>query len=79
MTAPNISPALRADLDRELSNAVDLLLAKAAELDGMDIIEANVELTAFLYDRLDKRALAAAAAATALRLHRSRPGGEGGS
>lgn len=72
-----IHPAHRAALDRELSNAVDALLLKAAEQDGRDVIEANVELTNFLLANLAVPALAASAAALALRLHREQPAGEG--
>lgn len=67
----NIHPALRADLDRELSTAVDRLLNKAAEHDGKDVIEANVDLTNELLAKLNPSALAAAAASLAIRLHRS--------
>lgn len=67
---PDIHPAFRADLDRELSNAIDSLLAVAAKHDGKDLIEANVELTNFMLSWLPKEKLAAAAAALALRLHR---------
>jgi len=67
----DIHPALRADLDRELSGAVDGLLTKAAELDGVDIIEANVDLTNFLLASLTPAQLAVAAAGLALRLHRA--------
>ena len=70
MTIP-IPPALRADLDRELSGAIDGLLGKAADLDDLDIIDANVELMNDLADSLTADQLAAAAAAFALRLHRS--------
>lgn len=70
----DIHPALRAELDRELSTAVELLLQKAAEHDGKDIIEANVDLTAWLMSRVSASNLAAAAAALALRLHRDGAG-----
>ncbi|MET0423618.1 MAG: hypothetical protein ABW046_07080 [Actinoplanes sp.] len=73
MTA-NIHPALRAELDRELSSAVDGLLSKASEYDGQDVIEANVALTNWLINRLSTAQLAAAAASLALRLHRSAGG-----
>lgn len=65
-----IHPALRADLDRELSTAVDRLLNKAAEHDGKDVIEANVDLMNELFGLLGPHALAAAAAGLAIRLHR---------
>lgn len=66
----DIHPAQRAQFDRELSTAVELLLAKAAEHDGKDIVEANVDLTNWLLARLDCASLAEAAAMLALRLHR---------
>jgi hypothetical protein len=66
----DIHPALRAELDRELSTAVELLLGKAAEHDGKDIIEANVDLTNWLLARVTPDNLAAAAAALALHVHR---------
>lgn len=69
-----IDPALRASLDQELSHAVDGLLLKAAEHDGKDLIEANVDLMNDLLATLSTTALAAAAASLALRAHRS-PGG----
>lgn len=68
--ADRIDPAMRAHLDRELSGAVDGLLAKAAGYDGVDIIEANVAFTHDLLAELDVSQLAVAAAALALRLHR---------
>lgn len=67
---PDIHPAMRAELDRELSNAIDSLVAVAAKQDGKDLIEANVDLTNFMLAWLSKDKLAAAAAALALRLHR---------
>jgi hypothetical protein len=76
VTTQPIHPALRAELDRELSSAANALVDKAAELDGEDVIEANVELTNFLLDNLSPAQLAAAAAMLALRVRR---GGEGGS
>jgi hypothetical protein len=70
MTAP-IPAGLRADLDRELEQAVQALLGKAAGYDGMDLIEANTELTNDFYSSpLDRGALAASVAMLALRLHR---------
>lgn len=65
-----IPPAFRAELDRELSGAVEGLLAKAAEHDGKDVIEANVDLMNDLFANLERASLAAAAAALAIRLHR---------
>ena len=67
---PDINPALRASLDRELSSAVAGLMNKAAQHDGKDIIEANVDLTVELFTSLAPSQLAAATAALALRLHR---------
>jgi hypothetical protein len=66
----DIHPAVRAELDRELSTAIELLLQRAGEHDGKDIIEANVDLTNWLLARVDPDNLAAAAAMLALRLHR---------
>ena len=57
MTIP-IPPALRADLDRELAGAIDGLLGKAADLDDLDIIDANVELMNDLADSLTADQLA---------------------
>lgn len=70
----DIHPALRADLDRQLSNAVDGLLRKAAAHDGKDVIEANVDLTNDLLASLSAPHLAAAAASLAIRLHRREQG-----
>lgn len=67
----DIHPAMRAELDRELSTAVELLLQKAADHDGKDILKANVDLTNWLLARVSPDNLAAAAAMLALRLHRS--------
>lgn len=76
MTASSIPPGLRADLDRELEEAVRNLIAKAAEYDGLDLIEANTALTEWLaVCPLDRDGLAAATAMLALRLHRG--GGDG--
>lgn len=73
---PNdIHPALRAELDRELSTAVEFLLTRAATYDSLDLIEANVELTNDLRATCSPASLAAAAAALALHLHRARPAG----
>lgn len=66
----DIHPAMRAELDRRLSDAVATLTQKAAEHDGKDTIEANVDLTNDLLCSLAPAQLAAAAAALALRLHR---------
>lgn len=66
----DIHPAFRAELDRRLSDAVATMLQKAAEHDGKDAIEANVDLTNELLASLVPSQLAAAAAALALRLHR---------
>lgn len=71
----DIHPAMRAELDRELEEAVQLVLAMAAEHDGKDVIEANVDLTNDLLASLAPSQLAAAAAMLALRLHRSGAGG----
>jgi hypothetical protein len=65
---------MRADLDRELSGAIEALLGMAARYDGKDLIEANVDLTNFLLSRLPPAKLAAAAAALALHAHRRRTG-----
>lgn len=67
----DIHPALRSQLDEGLASAVDALLAKAAEHDGKDIVEANVDLTNWLLAQLSVPQLAAAAASLALRLHRN--------
>lgn len=66
----DIHPAVRADLDQELSTAVDGLLTKAAQHDGKDLIDANVDLMNDLYATLTPTQMAAAAAALALRCHR---------
>jgi len=67
-----IPPAMRADLDRILADGIAALLERAAEYDGTDIIEANVELANDLYSlNLPKPMLYAAVAALALRLHRA--------
>jgi hypothetical protein len=78
MTVADIHPALRAELDRELSGAVQHLLARAAEHDGKDVIEANVDLMNDLFNSLTRSQLAAAAAGLALRLHRSTTDRTGG-
>jgi hypothetical protein len=67
---PEIHPAFRAELDRELSSAVESLRSIAAEHDGKDLIEANVDLTNFLLLMVPADKLAAATAALALHLHR---------
>jgi hypothetical protein len=70
-----IHPALLASLDQELTSAVDGLLCRAAEHDGKDLIEANVDLMNWLMaSPLSRAQLAASAAALALRLHRSQAG-----
>jgi hypothetical protein len=66
----DIHPALRAELDRELSSAVDGLLLKAAEHDSKDLIEANVALMNWMFATMTPSALAAAAASLALQMHR---------
>jgi hypothetical protein len=67
----DIPAGLRAELDRELATAVESILTMAAEYDGQDIIEANVELSDDLLELLAPRQLAAAAAMLALRMQRS--------
>jgi hypothetical protein len=74
---PDIHPALRADVDREMAEAVDGLLCKAAEYDGLDLVEANVEMTNDIFAAMPPPMLAAAAAMLALRLHRTPGGGRG--
>lgn len=69
---PDIHPAMRAQLDGELASALSGLIAKAAEHDGEDIIEANVALTEWLdVSPLSRLQLAAAVAMLALRTHRA--------
>jgi hypothetical protein len=68
---PDIPAAMRAHYDQAISEAVDLLLAEAAAVDHLDVIEANVGLTARLFLLMQPAQLAAAAAALAIRLHRS--------
>ena len=67
----SIPPARRAMYDQTLTEAIDGLLAHAAELDALDVIEANVALMNDLFERMDAAELAASAAALAIRLHRS--------
>jgi hypothetical protein len=67
-----IPPGLRAELDRELETAVATLLTLAARYDGVDLVEANVELCndiRSLY--VPTSALTASVAMLALRLHRA--------
>lgn len=71
---PDIHPALRAELDQQLNEAVDGLLLKAAEHDGKDILEANVDLTNDLLASLSVPQLAASAASLAIRLRRREQG-----
>lgn len=74
----DIHPALRAHLDGELNTAIAAMLHQAAQYDGRDIIEANVDLTGDLLALLSPAQLAAAAAGLALRLHRSKAGADRG-
>jgi hypothetical protein len=69
---PDIPAAMRAHYDQAISEAVDLLLAEAAAVDHLDVIEANVDLMNRLLALMTRDELAAAAAALAIRLHRSR-------
>lgn len=67
-----IPAGLRAAWDQELQGACEALIGQAGEYDGEDIIEANVALMNWLLAKdLQVHHLAAAAAALALRLHRS--------
>ena len=70
--ADQIAPGQRAHWDRVLAGGITAMLSKAAEYDGMEIIDANV---AFMNDLLElplgEVHMAAAAAGLALRLHRS--------
>jgi hypothetical protein len=70
-----IPAAVRALIDQELKTAVAGLKAKAAGFDGMDTVEANVELTNWLLLNVGVSQLATAAAALALELHRQPKGG----
>lgn len=67
----DLPAAVRAQLDQALSDAVDLLLAEAAERDHLDVIEAHADLTDWLAARMTYRELAMVAAALAIRLHRT--------
>jgi hypothetical protein len=67
----SVPPAMRAMYDQTLTEAIDGLLTQAAELDQLDVIEANVALMNDLFERLTASELAASAAALAIRLHRS--------
>jgi hypothetical protein len=67
----SIPAARRAQYDQALTEAIDGLIAQAAELDDLDVIEANVELMNDLFHRMTASELAASAAALAIRLHRS--------
>jgi hypothetical protein len=67
----SLPPAKRAQYDQVLTEAIDGLLIQAAELDDLDVIEANVALMNDLFERLTASELAASAAALAIRLHRS--------
>jgi hypothetical protein len=69
---------MRAEMDRELSGAVQGLLIKAAEYDGEDLIEANVDLANWMLANLTTSRLAAAAAAMALHAHRQSVGADRG-
>ncbi len=69
----HIPPGLRAEVDREVSHALDLLLKQAAKYDGQDIVEANVNFTLALLANLPPDQLAASTAMLALRLHRAGP------
>jgi hypothetical protein len=65
-----LPPAFRAMFDRGLSEAVDGMLAKAAERDGLDVIEANVDLAHELVNLMTADELATVAAALAIRMRR---------
>ena len=67
----SLSPGKRAQFDQQLTAALEGLLNQAAARDGMDVIDANVDLTLWLLERMNDTQLAAAAAALAIRLHRS--------
>ncbi|GIE46390.1 hypothetical protein [Actinoplanes lobatus] len=67
----DIPAAVRAQLDHDLATAIGGLLSQAAERDGLDVIEANVDLTLWLLARMTPDQLAASAAALAIRLHRT--------
>lgn len=68
----DIHPAMRAELDQEIETAVQAILEQAAEYDGDDLIEANVELTNDLLALgMTRTQLATGTAMLALRLHRS--------
>jgi hypothetical protein len=66
-----IPAAQRAHYDQALTEAVDVLLDAAAQRDHLDVVEANVDLMNQLVDLMEPPQLAAAAAALAIRLHRS--------
>lgn len=69
---PQLPPAFRSLFAQGLAQTVDLLLAAAADYDGMDDVEANIDFAHEVSLRMDPNALAVAVAALALRLHRSR-------
>lgn len=68
---PDIHPAQRAEYDRELSSAIDGLMGQAAQFDGVDVIEASMNLTNRMLAELTKAQIAVAAGALAIHLHRS--------
>lgn len=75
MDSSQVHPALRAQLDQGLSEALDGLVSKAAEHDGKDLIEANTDFTNWLNaSPLTRAQLAAATASLALRLRRLQAG-----
>lgn len=67
----DLPAAKRAHYDRLLAEAVDLLLAEAADRDHLDVIEAQADLTSRLLGLFEPVELAATAAVLAIRLHRT--------
>lgn len=75
-TAADLPPFVRAEIDRALAGAIDAVLERAADLDDMDVLDANVEMTSYLLERFNPHRLAVIGAMLALRLHRAK--GTGG-
>ncbi|GIE30130.1 hypothetical protein Ait01nite_031750 [Actinoplanes italicus] len=67
-----LPPAFRSLFDQGLAELVDKMLASAADYDGLDDVEANIDFAHEISVRMEPHALPVIVAALALRMHRSR-------
>lgn len=74
MTSPKLPESFNVTFTRGLDELIDKMLQAASERDDLDVVEANVDMAHEISRLMDPHAVAVAAAALAIRMHRSRQG-----